>query len=233
VTPAVYARALANKAMLASLIAAPDSLEHVEQSLAIAREIDAPGLLLRALLACGCAAVFDADVARPYLAEAALLARARGDKWILSQVLWWQAYTSVTAGNPPAALEAGAEGYRLADETGDRFVSRTCRFWGIGTAQMLQGDFAAAAAKFRELAAEAEAAHDPLGQVAALSHLAHTLAYLGDTSGARAAATAAAELGAEFGGFMEGVGYAPLARAALAAGASRRPPRPVRWPGSD
>jgi DNA-binding CsgD family transcriptional regulator len=35
---------------------------------------------------------------------------------------------------------------------------------------------------------------------------------------ARSAATTAAELGAEFGGFMEGLGYAPLARAALAAG---------------
>ena len=56
--------------MLTSVIAAPDSLEHVEQSLAIAREIGEPGLLLRALTACGSTAVFDADVARPYLAEA-------------------------------------------------------------------------------------------------------------------------------------------------------------------
>ena len=93
-----------------------------------------------------------------------------------------------------------------------------CRFWGIGTARMLQGELTAAAALFSELIAEAEQAHDPLGLVAASSHLAHALAYIGDTDGARRAAITAAALGAEFGGFLEGVGYAPLARAALAAG---------------
>jgi predicted ATPase/class 3 adenylate cyclase/DNA-binding CsgD family transcriptional regulator len=218
VAPAVYERAIADKAVLTSVIAAPDSLERVEQTLAIAREVGEPGLLLRTLTACGSTAVFDADVARPYLAEAIDLARATGDKWRLSQALWWQAYAAVVAGDPRAALEAGVEGYKLAEEIEDHFVSRMCRFWGIGTAKMLQGELAAAAAQFRELVAEAEAAHDPLGQVAAQSHLGHTLAYLGDTIGARAAATAAAAASAEFGGFLEGVGYAPLARAALAAG---------------
>ncbi len=218
VTPAVHARAIADKAVLGSVISAPDSLERVEQSLATARKIGEPGLLVRALTACGSTAVFDADVARPYLNEALDLARVRGHTWRLSQVLWWQAFAAVVAGEPGPALEAGTEGYRLADEIGDHFVSRMCRFWGIGTARMLQGEFAAAAAQFRELFAEAEAAHDPLGQVASLSHLSHTLAYLGDTNAARTAATAAAALGAEFGGFMEGLGYGPLARAALAAG---------------
>jgi tetratricopeptide (TPR) repeat protein len=99
----------------------------------------------------------------------------------------------------------------------DHFVSGMRRFWGIGTGLMLQGELTAAAAQFRALVAEAEAAHDPLGQVAVQSHLGHTLAYVGDTIGARAAATAAAA-SAEFGGFLEGVGYAPLAREALAAG---------------
>ena len=218
VTPALRARAIADKAMLTSVIAAPDSLELVEQSLAIAREIGEPGLLLRALTACGSTAVFDAEVARPYLTEAIGLARSIGDNWRLSQALWWQAYAATVAGDPRAAVEAGIEGYQLADEIGDHFVSRMCRFWGVGSGQAMQGEFAEAAAQFRALVAEAEAAHDPLGQLAALSHLSHTLTYLGDTSGARTAATAAAELGAEFGGFMEGVGYGPLARAALAAG---------------
>jgi predicted ATPase/class 3 adenylate cyclase/DNA-binding NarL/FixJ family response regulator len=218
VTPALRARAIADKAMLTSVIAAPDSLELVEQSLTIAREIGKPGLLLRALTACGSTAVFDAEVARPYLAEAIGLARVAGDKWRLSQALWWQAYAAIVAGDPRAALQAGTEGYQLADEIGDHFVSRMCRFWGIGSGQAMRGEFAEAAAQFRELVAEAEAAHDPLGQLAALSHLSHTLTYQGDTNGAQAAATTAAALGAEFGGFMEGVGYGPLARAALAAG---------------
>lgn len=109
VTPAVHARALADKAMLASVISAPDSLERVERALAIAREIGEPGLLLRALTACGSTAVFIPDVARPYLAEALELARALGDTWRMSQVLWWQAFTATVAGEPAAALEAGFE----------------------------------------------------------------------------------------------------------------------------
>src|SRR6185436_16873438 len=39
-----------------------------------------------------------------------------------------------------------------------------------------------------------------------------------DVDGARSAAATAAELGAEFGGLVAGIGYAPLARAAVAAG---------------
>jgi DNA-binding CsgD family transcriptional regulator len=218
VNPAVRVRAIADKAVLAAVISAPDRLERVEQSLTTAREIGDPGLLLRALAACGSTAVFNPDVARPYLAEALELARARGDTWRLSQVLCWQARAAITAGEPRAALEAGAEGYQLADEIGDHFISRICRFWGIGTALWMQAELTAAAAQFRELVTEAEAAHDPFGQVAALSHLAQTLAYLGDTNAARAAAARAVELGAEFGGFAEGFGYAALARAALAAG---------------
>ena len=59
VAPAVRAGALADKATLMSVIAAPENLERVEQSLAIAREIGEPRLLLRALIACGSTAVFD------------------------------------------------------------------------------------------------------------------------------------------------------------------------------
>jgi predicted ATPase/class 3 adenylate cyclase len=232
VAPAVYAGAVADKAMLTSTIAFPNSLERVEQSLAIAREIGEPRLLLRALLACGSTAVFNADVARPYLVEAIGLARAAGDKWRLSQALWWQAYTAVIAGEPRAALAAGEEGYRLAEEVGDRFVSQMCRFWGLGTGQMMRGELGAAAAQFRELVTEAETAHDPLAQAAALSHLAHTLTYLGDTDGARAAATTAAESAAEFGGFLEGVCYARWLGQHSPGATSRRLPRPPRWPGA-
>ena len=172
----------------------------------------------RSLLACGAAAVYDPDTARIYLTEAIDLARRLGDKRRLSQGLWFLAKTAAAAGEPRAGLAAGTEGRRVAEEIGDRFVAYMCRFWGIGTASMLHGDFIAAAAELRALASEAEAAHDPYGQLAALSHLSHALAYMGDTHAAREAAASAATLGAEFGGFMEGVGYAPLARAALAAG---------------
>ncbi len=218
VSPAVYAGALADRSVLMAVLATPDLVARVEQSLSIAREVGDPGLLLRALLACGSSAVFDADVARPYLEEAISLARAAGDTWRLSQALWWQAYAAIIYGEPSRALEAGTEGHRLADEIGDEFVSRMCRFWGVATAHMLQGELIVAAAQFRELIAEAERAHDPLGLVAASSHLSHALAYFGDIDGARTTAIAAAALGSELGGFLEGVGYAPLARAALASG---------------
>jgi predicted ATPase/class 3 adenylate cyclase len=233
VTPAVYAGALADKALIMSVIAAPDSLDRVEESLAIAREVGDPGLLLRALLACGSTAVFDADVARPYLEEALDLARAAGDTRRLSQVLWWQAYAATVAGEPSRALEAGTEGTQLADDIGDHFVSRMCRFWGIGTARMLQGELIAAAALFSELIAEAEQAHDPLGLAAASAHLAHALAYIGDTDGLERRQSPRPR-------------WAPSSEASWRALAmrrwpgprspqvtSRRRPRPVRWRGSD
>ena len=56
------------------------------------------------------------------------------------------------------------------------------------------------------------------GRPPVCAHLGHTLAWLGDTAGARAAATAAVEAAAEFGGVFEGLAYSPLAVASLAAG---------------
>ena len=118
-----------------------------------------------------------------------------------------------------AAIGAGEEGRDLADEIGDRLVSRLCRFWGLGTAHLFRGDLAEAAAHFRAILTEAEADHDVWTQAACLAHLGHTLrAWLGDTAGARAAATAAVEMASEFGGVFEGLMYSPLAVATLAAG---------------
>jgi predicted ATPase/class 3 adenylate cyclase/DNA-binding CsgD family transcriptional regulator len=218
VTPTTYARAVADLALIGAVIGAPGDLEVPERALAVAREVDDPGLLVRALIACGYTAAFTADVARSYLDEAAGLARESGDKWRLSQILWCQAYTAIHAGDPRAAIAAGEEGRDLADEVGDRFVSGACRFWGLGTAYLFRGDLAEAAAQFRAILTETEADHDVLGRAACLCHLAHTLAWLGDTAGARAAATAAVEAAAEFGGVFEGLAYSPLAVAYLAAG---------------
>jgi len=218
VAPAVHARALADIALLTAVLDSPDSLEQARQSLAIAREVGEPELLARSLVACGAAAVFDPDTARGYLTEGIDLARRVGDKRRLSQGLWFLAKTEFLAGEPREGLAAGTEGHRVAEEIGDRVVAHMCRFWGIGSASVQRGDFITAVAEFRALAGEAEAAHDPFGQLAALSHLSYTLVYLGDTHAAREAAAAAVTLGAEFGGFVEGLGYAPLTWAALAAG---------------
>ena len=218
VAPAVHARALADVALLTAVLDSPESLEQAEQSLAIAREVGEPELMARSLLACGAAAVYDPDTARGYLTEAIDLAGRAGDKRRLSQCLWFLAKTAAAAGEPRAGFVAGTEGRRAAEEIGDRVVAYMCRFWGIGTSLWHQGKFVEAVGQFRALASEAEAAHDPYGQLAALAHLSYALAYMGDMHAAREAAAMAATLGAEFGGFVEGIGYAPLARAALAAG---------------
>jgi predicted ATPase/class 3 adenylate cyclase/DNA-binding CsgD family transcriptional regulator len=217
-TPATYARALADHALLAAAVGAPEGMEHPERALAIAREVGEPGLLLHALVACACTTAFNAELARPYLDEAIGLARKSGDKWRLSQILWWQAYAAIVNGDPRAAIEAGEEGRDLANEVGDRFVSRMCRFWGLGTAEFMRGELAQAAAQFYEIMAEAEADHDLLMRVGGLCHLGHTLAWMGDTEAAQAAAAAAVEAASELGGLLQGLAYAPLALAQLAAG---------------
>jgi predicted ATPase/class 3 adenylate cyclase/DNA-binding CsgD family transcriptional regulator len=218
VTPATYARALADFATLTATVGAPQGMEHPERALAIAREVGDTGLLIRCLIACGSTAAFDAEIARPYLEEAAGLARTCGDHWQLSHILWRQAYVAIHDGDPGAAIKAGEEGRDLADEVGDRLVSRMCRYWGLGTAQFMRGELAKAAALFRELMAEAQADRELATPAACQAHLGHTLAWMGDTAAAQEAASVALELGSELGGLWEALCNAPLAVAHLAAG---------------
>ena len=218
VTPTTYARAVADFATLTAAVAAPQSMRDVERALAIAREAGDADLLIRSLIACGSTVAFDAEVARPYLDEAAGLARDAGDKYQLSQILWWQAYVAIHDGDPRAAIKAGEEGRDLADEIGDRLVSRVCRYWGLATAWFIRGDLAKATAEFHELMTEADADHDFTTQVVCQAHLGHTLAWMGDPTAAQAAASAALEALSELGGLWEALCKAPLATAHLAAG---------------
>ena len=59
---------------------AADCLDQAQQALAIARDVDDPALLARALTTCGFIAGFDAEAARAYFAEAIGLARALDDR---------------------------------------------------------------------------------------------------------------------------------------------------------
>jgi len=214
---AVRARALADKATLNALMGATDNMEQARQALAIARDVDDPALLLRALTACGGIAVYDPEVARPYFAEAIGLARALGDGWRLSQILSWQAFGSLMVGDPIAVRAAAEEGRDLADAIGDRFASDGCRMC-LAAAQGMTGDLAGGVAQLRELIAEADAAHDLYWGCGALFTQARMLAYHGDPSAARDAANAAVEVAAELGGFFPGLAYAGLTIATLAAG---------------
>jgi predicted ATPase len=125
VAAAVRARALADRAILAIWVGDAHSLSQAEQALAIAREVDDPALLGRALTASGLiAAVVSAELAGPYLVEAIGLARASGDGWRLSQILAWQATAANIASDPIATRAPAEEGRDLADAIGDQYGSR-------------------------------------------------------------------------------------------------------------
>ncbi|MGA9675660.1 MAG: LuxR C-terminal-related transcriptional regulator, partial [Mycobacterium sp.] len=208
----------ADRALLAAHMGAADSLDQAEQALALAREVDDPALLARALSSCGFIAAFNnPEVARRYVAEAIELARVVGDRWRLSQVLAWQAVAALAAGDPIVGRAHAEEGRDLADAIGDGFNSRQCR-WCLGAAQAYQGDLVGAAAQFAEVVAEAKAAHDLLVEANSLGFQGSVLALQGDTGAALAVADAAIEAASEVGELHAGVAYAALAAAALAAG---------------
>ncbi|MBV9722871.1 MAG: LuxR family transcriptional regulator, partial [Mycobacterium sp.] len=217
IAAAVRARALADRAVLATVAGMPTGMDQAEQALAIARHIEDPALLVRALPACGLTAAYNAELAAAYFAEAVELARELHDSWRLSQILCWQADAAVAAGDPIAARVAAEEGRDLADAIGDGSNSRHCRIC-LGIAQIWQGDFPGAVAQFRVVAAEAEAAHDGLLEAISCGHLGTALAWQGDTDAARAAAEASLKSSSEFGALAASVGYFGLANAALVAG---------------
>jgi predicted ATPase/class 3 adenylate cyclase/DNA-binding CsgD family transcriptional regulator len=214
--PAVRARALAGKTVLDAWLNIY-STEDAEHALTIARELDDPALLVRALTACGTAAVYDAEAARRYFAEAIGLARAVGDRWRLNQILTQQAQAALVAGDPNAIRAAAEEGRDLADAIGDRFGSRECQ-WRLATAHIFAGDLTAGISELRRVLADAEADHDVILRATALLVLPHALAFQGDASAARAVAEAAIESAADLGDVRLGGSYIGLTLAHLAAG---------------
>jgi predicted ATPase/class 3 adenylate cyclase/DNA-binding CsgD family transcriptional regulator len=219
VAPVVRARALADKAVLDTWVGATTSMDQAQKALAIAREVDDPALLARALTACGQIASYsyNAEMARAYFAEGIGLARALSDRWRLSQILTWQAGAAVVAGDPTTARVAAEEVRHLLDAIGGPSDSREWRA-NLGWVQLMEGDLAAAVAQFGTVVAEAEAAHDVIWRVAGLQGMGYALAYQGEASAASAAADAALEAAAEFGEFLLGLGYSALTTAALAGG---------------
>jgi DNA-binding CsgD family transcriptional regulator len=217
VAAAVWARGLANRAVLAIRVAAPDSLDQAQHALAIAREVDEPRLLVRALTARGFIAAYNAEPAEPYFAEGLRLARALDDPWTLAQILVWQARSAQLAGDLIVLRAAAEEGRELAQVIGDRSVARQCRYF-LAMAQVFQGDMAGATAEFVEATADAKAAHDRITEMLSLLGQSRALTYQGESAAARAAADAAVEAAVELGGQAPGLAYLELARAALAAG---------------
>ncbi|HTZ14048.1 MAG TPA: LuxR C-terminal-related transcriptional regulator, partial [Mycobacterium sp.] len=230
VAAAVCARAFADRALFAAHMGAADTLDQAQHALAIAREVDDPALLVRALTACGPIAAISAETARPYLAEAIGLARELDDRWRLGEILAWQALVAVTEGDPVAGGAAAEEGRDLADAIGDRYVSRQCR-WCLGVLQLWQGDLVAGVTQLGSVVADAEVAHDMFFKAQSLTGQSHGLAWQGETNAARAAADAAIEAAAQVGDIAVGNAYGALSDAALAAGdvAAARDASTLAW----
>jgi predicted ATPase/class 3 adenylate cyclase/DNA-binding CsgD family transcriptional regulator len=216
VSPA-RARALADKALLSAWMGVTDVKDQADEALVLARELDDPALLARALNAYGFVAVQNAEEAEPYFTEALGLARTLGDPWRLSQILAWQAYAAFATGDPVATRVAAEEGRDLADTIGDRLDSRQCRYW-LAMAQLSQGDPIGAAAQFRVINDEAEAGHDLIYTAYGLAGQGFALAWHGDVGAARSAANASLVVASELVGFIAGLGHSALGVAALAAG---------------
>ncbi len=218
VSPAVRARSLADSAALGAFTVDTHGIAKAEEALAIARELDDPVLIARALTSCIAAAAFDVSAALPYISEALDVARQLGDRWRLSQVLAWHSYTACLAGDPVATTAAGVEGEAHAVAVGDRFIARMCRYWGRGVAGFQRGDVASALGVLRGLMVEADEAKDAFHELLARIALAHVMLSLGEVREARRLAEEAAEFASTLGPFVEMWALAPLAQAALAEG---------------
>jgi predicted ATPase/serine/threonine protein kinase/DNA-binding CsgD family transcriptional regulator len=214
---AVRARALADKVTLDAVLATADSTDQAELGVALARAAGDPALLVRALAARGRLAIYQPEGSAPYFAEAIELARALKGRRRLSDILAWQAYGAVIAGDPIAARVAGEEGRDLADAIGDRVLSRVCRLW-LTLTDMMEGDLNEVCRQFDVLFDDADAANDLVLMSIGLLNHARALACRGDGVAARAKADAALEVATAFGGFFEDVAYAAIATAALAVG---------------
>ena len=86
-------------------------------------------------------------------AEAAGIARDIGDSWWLGQTLVLEATFALLFGEPVVAEAAAEEGIRIADDIGDGFVSRQCRYV-LAWSQVLRGDLTGALARLREVGEE-------------------------------------------------------------------------------
>jgi predicted ATPase/class 3 adenylate cyclase/DNA-binding CsgD family transcriptional regulator len=217
VAPAVLARALADAALFDGWVGVPARREQATEALAIARQLDDPALLVRALTGCIATAAFNPEQAATYFAEAIELARALGDKWRLSQLLGFRAYAAVMAGGS-IPERAAAEGRDLADAIGDRVASGQCRLWGIAGGRAMRGELQGAEYELADLLADADAAGDLLTRFNTLMAQSYVLGWQGKWTAALAAAETAIESTAELGAAIEGLGYLALGSARLAAG---------------
>jgi predicted ATPase/class 3 adenylate cyclase/DNA-binding CsgD family transcriptional regulator len=218
IAPAVRARALADRVLLASNLGwYADLPSQADEALTIARQLDNSALLMRALAARGLIGFGSAEAAE-YRAEAIGLARKLGDRLRLSHILSIETLVASFTGDVIAKRAAAQEGSELAAAIGYRAGYIRCR-WYLGLAQLARGDCAGAVEHFRTAGAAAEAGHYANFQRYSLAFQGVALAWQGDACAARAAANEALEGGDDkIGSLNAGLAYTALGMAALAAG---------------
>ena len=214
---AARVRASVGRTVLLSFSGAPVDLDDPERTLAAAREFGDPGLVARALTACGSFAGADRELGSACFAEAAAIARDIGDSWWLGQTLVMEATFALLFGEPIAAEAAAGEGLRIADSIGDGFVSRQCRYV-LAWSQVLRGDLTGALPRFREVGVEYVEARDGMFSVHASNMEAIVLAYTGYPHEARTAAEAALQRASDFFDSTTAAVRAGFAHVHLAAG---------------
>jgi predicted ATPase/class 3 adenylate cyclase/DNA-binding CsgD family transcriptional regulator len=218
IAPAVRARALADRVLLAANIGwYADLPGQAEEALTIARQQDNQALLMRALAARGLIG-FGSAAAQEYRAEAIGLARKLGDRLRLSHILSIETLVASFTGDVVAKRAAAQEGCELAEAIGYRAGYIRCR-WYLGLAQLAQGDCSGAVDYFRTAGIAAEAGHYTNFKKYTLAFQGVALAWQGDAAAARAAASEALEGGDDkVGSLNAGLAYTALGMAALAAG---------------
>lgn len=216
-TPSVRTRTLADKAIFDALIGNHGPAHQAENAVALARDLDEPGLLAWALAARGFTCSYSPELALPYFEQAIALGPTMNDDWRLSQIYGVQAYSAFLAGSLDTMQLAAENGAVLSDAVGDWSVARLCRLC-LGLAHLHRAELTQAVEQARQVALEAEAAHDPLFSAQSLTVLAEALACQGDIRGARAAADACVEAAAELIDFQRAFGFGAMADTLLAAG---------------
>ncbi|WP_369828051.1 LuxR C-terminal-related transcriptional regulator [Mycobacterium sp. 852002-51163_SCH5372311] len=215
---AARVRAAVGSVVLESFRGLTVNHDNAERILAMAREFGDPTLVARALTACACRAADDRELCVAYFTEAADIARDVGDSWWLGQTLALKAMYALLFGEPVDAGQAVAEeALRIADGSGDIFVSHQCRYVR-GWAQILNGDLTNALTQLREVEEETTAAGEAMFSMQAVSIQAIALAYQGHIDAARTAVEVAFERATDLFDTYTGIVYAASAHVHLAAG---------------
>jgi predicted ATPase/DNA-binding CsgD family transcriptional regulator len=220
VAPLTRTRALVDKVMLAAWTLLAEGEDAADRALAVARTLDNPELLIRALIAKGVVTAYDPNLSQPYFAEASELAKGRDDPWMWSQLYIEEARSAMGAGDPPGCERAAEKALELATAIGNHATVRAAH-WAYGWARGYQGDYLSALSELGTAIDQAADAHDTMLQLYGLLAQGFLRAHLGDVRGARASADSVLETAADLMKFFAAPGYATVAVACQAAGDGR------------